>query len=354
MDHPGRGCKAGAYMRGAESEQMGMFTQDELVVDLLQQAGLSPTVASNHPLTSHGITNLMDIITLEDGTRLVLRRYQWPWEVPDLDRPQKERYVHALLRQAGVPVPTVLAYTDRAGQSAALMEFMPGQNLGDVASSLPEEAKREAWWSCGSALRRAHSISYPEGTYGIIVGDHLRPFAEAGSWEEEAPSWGHGQIHMIMDHFEQLSVHVPHLARVDQEMRETLTESLPYLNRTPPTLLHNDPHPWNVLVRSEGGHWQCSAWLDWEYAWVGDPNWDLVRMDLFRRQPIGRTPDAFWEGYGRYPEEPERSVYEMHINLWMANQYLAGDRQLPPTYAAAMGYVDHLDAAVQGIRRWLT
>ncbi len=331
-----------------------MFTQEELVAALLHQAGLTQAVASVRPLTDNGITNQMALITLEDGTRLVLRRYQWPWEAPDLDRPQKEEYVHALLRQAGVPVPAILAHIDRAGQSSVLMEFMSGENLGDIVPSLSEEARRWAWRSCGSALRRAHTISYPEGTYGIIVGDHVRSFAEVGSWEEKPPSWGHSQIHMIMDHFQQLCPHMRHLELVDQEVRETLAESLPYLNRTPPTLLHNDPHPWNVLVRFEGDHWQCSAWLDWEYAWVGDPNWDLVRMDLFRRKPIGATPDAFWEGYGRYPAEPERSVYELHIYLWMANQYLHGDRHLPPTYAAAMAYVDRLESAVHGIRNWLT
>jgi aminoglycoside phosphotransferase (APT) family kinase protein len=330
-----------------------MFTPDELVAELLHQAELAQPVQSIRPLTNSGITNQMSVITLQDGTRLVLRRYQWPWEAPDLNRPQKEKYVHDLLRQAGVPVPTILAHIDRTDESAALMEFIPGENLGDIAPSLPEEARREAWQSCGRALRLAHAISFPQGTYGIIVGDHVQPFAEAGSWEERAPSWGHSQLHMTLDHFQQLCVHMPHLKIVDREVRETLTESLPYLNRMSPTLLHNDPHPWNVMVRLEGDHWQCSAWLDWEYAWVGDSNWDLVRMDLFRRKPIGGTPDAFWEGYGRYPTQPERSVYEMQIYLWMANQYLNGDRHLPPTYKAAMAYVDHLDTAIKDIRRWL-
>ncbi len=86
---------------------------------------------------------------------------------------------------------------------------------------------------------------------------------------------------------------------------------------------------------------------------MGDPIWDLVRMDLFRRKPIGPTPEAFWEGYGRSPSEPERSVYEMHIFLWMANQYLNEDRQLLPTYEAAMSYVHQLDRVVKGIRRVL-
>jgi hypothetical protein len=206
-------------------------------------------------------------------------------------------------------------------------------------------------------LRRAHAIAYPAGTYGVIVGEQTQPFAEvageADSWAEEAPSWGSCQVRMLWNHFHQHVKHKPELAHFGSELRDLLAAALPFLNRTPPTLLHNDPHPWNVLVRADGDHWGCAAWLDWEYAWVGDPNWDLVRMDLFRRQPIGPTPEAFWEGYGRAPAEPERSVYILHIFLWMANQYLHGDRQLLPTYEAALAYVQQLDVVVQSIRRLL-
>lgn len=108
-------------------------------------------------------------------------------------------------------------------------------------------------------------------------------------------------------------------------------------------LLHNDPHPWNVLVEETDHGWECSGWLDWEHAWVGDPVWDLVRMDLFRRKPIGPTPQAFWDGYGSPPSEPRRSFYELQINLWMANQYLDGSRALLPTYRTAIRYVETLD-----------
>ena len=39
----------------------------------------------------------------------------------------------------------------------------------------------------------------------------------------------------------------------------------------------------------------------WEYAWVGGPVWDLVRMDLFRTKSIDPTPNTFFEGYGNWP-----------------------------------------------------
>jgi aminoglycoside phosphotransferase (APT) family kinase protein len=330
-----------------------MSIQEELASALLHQAELTTAIHHIEPLTKNGITNQMALITLQDGARFVLRQYQWPWQDRDLHRPEKEQYIHPLLHQAGVPVPAILAHIELAGQSAVLMEYRRGSHLGDIAPTLPDEARIQAWRSCGQMLRRAHTISYPEGTYGVIVGNHVETFAEHGSWEDSAPSWGHSQIHMILDHFRRLSQHIPALTGVDEELRRILAEALPLLNRTSPTLLHNDAHPWNVLVNLEGGQWRCSAWLDWEYAWVGDPNWDLVRMDLFRRKPIGATPHAFWEGYGRYPAEPERSVYQMQINLWMANQYLDGDRHLPPTYEAAMAYVDRFDEAVAGIQSLL-
>jgi aminoglycoside phosphotransferase (APT) family kinase protein len=328
--------------------------QEQVAAALLRQAGLTQGVQHIHPLTNHGITNQVALITLQDGSRFVLRQYRWPWDKRDLNRPQKEQYLHTLLHEAGVPVPAILAHVDVAGESALLLEYVPGEVLGDIAPSLSDAARKQAWRSCGHMLRQAHAIAYPEGTFGIIVGDHVQSFADHFSWEDAAPTWGHSQIHMILDHFQRLRNRMPDLARIEEELRRTLAGTLPLLNRTPPSLLHNDAHPWNVLVRSEDGQWRCSAWLDWEYAWVGDPNWDLVRMDLFRRKPIGATPAAFWDGYGQSPAEPERSVYTLSIYLWMANQYLTGDRHLLPTYEAAMAYVECLDDAIRGIRTWLT
>jgi aminoglycoside phosphotransferase (APT) family kinase protein len=337
--------------------QMSQQESQEFVVALLRRAGITQTVLRVQAITGKGITNQMSLLTLQNGERFILRRYQWPWTDRDHNRLHKEKFLHRLLQRARVPVPTILADVELAGQSAVLMEYVPGEELGDVTTTLSPTARAEAWHSCGQMLRRAHTISYPEGTYGVIVGNQVQPFAEfagkTGSWEAEAPTWGSCQAGMIWDHFHQLIQRKPEIAVTGPELRELLAASLPFLNRTPPTLLHNDAHPWNVLVRADGNHWYCSAWLDWEYAWVGDPNWDLVRLDLFRSQPIGPTPEAFWEGYGRSPSEPERSVYEMHIFLWMANQYLNGDRHLLPTYEAAMAYVNQFHLVVKEIRRLL-
>ena len=169
-------------------------------------------------------------------------------------------------------------------------------------------------------MRKAHSIRLPEGYPGVVV---VQPFEEGSDF----------QFHQVLLHAENLRKR-GYGIRIDiSHLENVLLPAVPLLNASPVGLLHNDPHPWNVLVHRVNGQWTCSAWLDWEYAWSGDPVWDLVRMDLFRMKPIGPTPAAFYEGYGSRPQEPNRSIYELSIYLWMANQYL-----------------DHIDESLTKIR----
>jgi hypothetical protein len=156
-----------------------------------------------------------------------------------------------------------------------------------------------------------------------------------------------GTVFFVTQYFQSVQGYSP----LDAGLRSMLEESIPLLNRMPPTLLHNDTDPSNVLVRETQDGWQCVAWLDWEYAWVGDPTWDVAHLQASRHQsePL---PEAFWEGYGSPPQEPERSLYEMHILLWRANDYLGRETTLP-AYATTMRYANQLNAAAQRIKRFL-
>ncbi len=290
-----------------------------------------------------GVTNRTLLVTLKDGKRYVLREYDWPYPSSDnLQRLDKEVYLHNLLLKYDVPVPSIVASHDDGSNCAVLMEYMPGLLLGNVVDTLTEVQRAQAWRAAGTALRNVHSIRLLDGCSGVIVGERVQPFEE-GSWGDF--------------HFHQAIQHANHLLKRDvglhfdlPSMKNVLKQAVPLLNESPVVLLHNDPHPWNVLVNEVAGHWTCSAWLDWEYAWSGDPVWDLVRTDLFRLKRIGPTPDAFYEGYGAFPREPNRSIYELSINLWMADQYLDGEideeRVLMPTYEAAMQYLGRIDEAV--------
>ena len=316
-----------------------------IIVTLLQSAGIEQAVHNVEPI-GDGVTNRTSLVVLNDDTRYILREYDWPYDSSDnLHRLEKERYLHDLLLEYGVPVPVIFAEHEDESTCGVLMEYKLGELLGNVVDTLTEVQRAQAWRAAGTALRKVHSIRLPDRCTGVIVGEGVQPFEE-GSWGEF--------------HFHQAIQHANHLLKRDlglrfdqSSMKSILKQAVPLLNERPMVLLHNDPHPWNVLVHEVAGHWTCSAWLDWEYAWSGDPTWDLVRTDLFRLKPIGPTPDAFYEGYGAFPREPHRSIYELSIYLWMANQYLDGEvdeeRVLMPTYEAAMRYLEQIDQSVQRI-----
>lgn len=317
---------------------------------LVSEAGICPgSIQCIEPLNT-GVTNRTSLVVLRDDTRYILREYAWPYASGDnLLRLEKELYLHDLLLKCGVPVPAIVARHEDGSTRAVLMEYIPGQLLGNVVDDLTETQRDEAWRSVGLALRKVHSIRLADSCAGLIVGERVRPFEEG--------SWGDFHCHQAVRHARNLLKRDMGFRFDLVIMERVLKQAIPVLNARPLVLLHNDPHPWNVLVDEVDGRWTCSAWLDWEYAWVGDPAWDLARLDLFRLKPIGSTPAAFFEGYGKSPKDPERTIYEFSIYLWMANQYLDGEvdqeRVLTPTYEAAMQYLERIDEAVERIGRAL-
>lgn len=323
---------------------MASSDHKDILHQLLEKAGLSAPIEWCERVSDSGLTNRTSVVALTDGSKYVLREYSWPHESPDdLDRLRKEIYLHEILGQNRVPVPRILAQVKGKKLGALLLEHLPGRLLGDVAASLSSGELSEAWSSCGAALRRAHGITFPEGTSGIIAGEVVRPF--------EGGSWGDFHFYSILGHAERVLSRSSSAGITPETLKGLLEPAIPILNRVRPSLLHNDPHPWNVLVQKSQKEWTCSGWLDWEYAWVGDPTWDLVRMDLIRIKPVGPAPSAFYRGYGAMPQEPHRSIYELSIFLWMANQYLDGDRFLMPTYEAAMTFLQSIDTKVAEMGR---
>ncbi len=303
-----------------------MSEHPESLPRLLGEAGIENWAIQHVEPINTGVTNLTSLVVLQDDKRYILREYVWPHpSSDDLHRIEKEKYLHNLLLENDVPVPFILAEFEEGTSRAVLMEHRPGVLLGDVVGTLHDDECAQAWRATGAALRKAHSIRLPEGYPGVVVGENVQPFEEG--------SWGNFQFHQVLLHAENLRKR-GYGIRIDiSHLENVLLPAVPILNVSPTVLLHNDPHPWNVLVHRVNGQWTCSAWLDWEYAWSGDPVWDLVRMDLFRMKPIGPTPAAFYEGYGSRPQEPNRSIYELSIYLWMANQYL-----------------DHIDESLTKIR----
>ena len=284
---------------------------DDLGADLLRVAaeavGLSIADLSVTPAAGIGSTNRNWIVS--DGERrYFLREYRWPFDGPDdLDRPEKEAWLGDLLHARQVPAPRVLWRVESVRSVASLSTFLPGQHLGDVPV-----ACASAWRSAGTILARIHTIRIGRGDKaGMIAGRSVRPFAEG--------SWGRWQAANAVRHATAVAQRGDY--PVDPELvGRVYRKAVPLLDSRPVRLLHNDPHPWNILVDRDGPTWRCTGWLDWEFAWTGDPAWDIARMDIFRLKDIGPTPEAFTGGYGS-PRVPIISgLYEFAIVLWMSNQ----------------------------------
>jgi aminoglycoside phosphotransferase (APT) family kinase protein len=184
-------------------------------------------------------------------------------------------------------------------------------------------------------LARIHGIRIGDGSQaGVIAGRSVRPFAEG--------SWGRWQLANAVTHATTVA------ARGDfpvdpGRVKRVYGRAVPLLDRRPVRLLHNDPHPWNILVDQQGSRWHCTGWLDWEFAWAGDPAWDVARLDIFRLKDIGPTPESFIIGYGAPRAPIVSALYEFAIMLWMSNQAAAGDMLLLPTYRRAHQYLATAD-----------
>lgn len=298
---------------------------EQLIRIALDAAGLPTSGFGFEPL-GRQIVNVTYQIRFDNGDQYVVRVYRWPFDGPDeLDRPTKEIWLSDVLRQHDIPAARVLSKVETNDGIAVVFTRLAGDPLGDLP-----EIYDEAWRAAGATLARAHSVQLGDGTAGVIVGRQVQPFSEG--------SWGRWQLANAVAHGAEVASRGEY--HIDTErVRAIYQRAVPLLDERPIRLLHNDPHAWNVLVANGGDGWQCTGWVDWEFAWTGDPAWDLARLDIFRCEDIGPTPTSFYEGYGADPAPVVSELYEFAIMLWMSNQAANGDDVLQPTYERAHRYL---------------
>lgn len=316
---------------------------EHLIPLALEAAGL-PTSGFDFEPLGRQVINVTYVVRFDNGDRYVVRIYRWPFEGPDeLDRPTKEAWLSEVLYQHGIPAARVLSKVETTDGIAVVRTYLRGDPLGDLP-----EMYDDAWRAVGESLARVHRIEVGDGTAGVIHGREVKPFSEG--------SWGRWQLANAVTHCEEVISRGEY--RVDADQVRTIYErAVPLLDERPVRLLHNDPHAWNVLVAKDDNGWRCTGWVDWEFAWTGDPAWDLARLDIFRSKDIGPTPASFYEGYGSEPVPVVSELYEFAIMLWMSNQAATGDQVLAPTYERAHRHLRqapsvlaHLEAAVDQAR----
>lgn len=318
-----------------QQSDLSLQSDLDLANELLAAAALG-RVRTIEPVSQRSITNVILLVTTSQGGQYVYKRFTWPYAAPDvLERRVKESYLHELLRDHGVPVPRIITSARLHGNDVHLMEFVPGFVLGELAREpAARPALRTAWRQVGATMARIHGIRLGSEA-GVISGAKVQPFAE-GSWGQwfsaDLRKHALNVARQLPDEVVGQLIEVADLTAVATELRQ-------------PVLLHNDPHPWNVIVARTALDFELAGWLDWEFAWCGDRWWDMARMSIFRFADIGHIPDDLDLGYGaRRTRYLRFDLYYCGISLWMFGQYLDGDDQLPDTYRMVREYVRRLPA----------
>jgi hypothetical protein len=104
------------------------------------------------------------------------------------------------------------------------LEIVQGQPLGDVTLELATEDRDAAWASCGASLAKAHAVTPPGESHGVVVGRRVR---------REAETWGHLIWHNLKNTAYHL--HDEHGIDIDADRVATAAESaIPPLTITSP------------------------------------------------------------------------------------------------------------------------
>jgi aminoglycoside phosphotransferase (APT) family kinase protein len=224
-----------------------------------------------------------------DGRRAVLRlpppgaRIAGPADIP------RQARLLAALNRAGLPVPAVLATSDKPvvdGRPFYLLEAVDGVRIEDVGSSA---SHRMIAGSAVELLKRMQAL--PTEPTGIGEEAPVPPEREVQRWAwlmERAPGELTGNA---------------------SELAELLLAELP--RQRPPVLVHADYHYGNMLFQDG----RVVALLDWEIAQLGQPLLDLACLGVVAqasRAGIQQVPgggavtvddEDLLEMYGADPDE---------------------------------------------------
>lgn len=205
-------------------------------------------------------------VRLADGTSVVFREYAQTTRMVAAYQ-QKEALVFALLRDAGLPTPIVLAST-------------PGGAVLSDAGGAPLEARKDddVWGEVGAMLRGLHGLPVARDLW---LGD--RP------WMDPIP--------YLVRNLRRRTGPVP--KDLLALLRGPVTTHL--AGRTPAICCGGYSLP-GLMIDEDG---RAVSWLSLGYyVSIGDPDRDVVGIDT--QYPL---PDAFYEAYGRRPDPIAACVY---------------------------------------------
>lgn len=293
--------------------------RDDAVRRLLGGVGVHAEPLSVAAMTGRGFTDEVSSVELDDGRRLVLRRWAQPRAV-EFPRAM-------LLSDHGVPAPRLVA----ADEFGSLVEFAPGRLLGDLIEDGRDDAT--AWFAVGRAYRAVHDVEFPPRIVGRVEPD--RVVLEPGDPAEAAHETLTAATPGLRRRRPELAGHVPAIhTRVDRCAEALRTAST--------SLCHGDVNMWNVLVDGD-----AVTLIDWDLAEIGDPAMEVGLLDKHASLFTGRgLPSAFFAGYGPRVE-PRTTLHRIVSTVgWVGSddwEQFASDPSLPAEQRArAAGWLETL------------
>jgi hypothetical protein len=207
-------------------------------------------------------------------------------------------YFHSRLRQAGIPVPELIAFDPQAGpngEACAIWSWVEGKPAHwQAGQSCPYDEAEFGQW-----LRQIHDLRF-DGPFGLL-GDDLeaRTFSSHPDLGPVSDRW------LDFFHWDRAARRYYDLGYLDRQEAEKLGrlahKLAPLFSGTTACLLHMGDvmHHGNMIVGADG---RIAAIVDFVESTAGDPRWELAWVDFyFSVYPFERPSfdmARFRSGYG--------------------------------------------------------
>ena len=239
--------------------------------------------------------------------RLVLRRYvstlSW-WRPDDHGKAQREASICRWLREQGFPVPEVYLREFGPDGDAVLFEWLPGEALA-VGGRPLGEAVQPYIESFAALLAWLHQLEPPLDVQRVVPRVSL-PGALA-NLAAVAALIGQAELAGAVEQAMELAYDMPEVG---------------------PVLVHGDFHLLNA--RLVGG--EIAGLVDWEYAALGDPRWDVANaymqlVDFGAAEAADRFLSAYLAGTGWQFEGPPLYNVVVPLQQWAISEWLVQRQQ---------------------------
>ena len=225
-----------------------------------------------------------------NGRSLLLR-------LSDIERADAKRREFEMIRKfAGTGVrmskPIEFGVCEGGSRVFMLLTWLEGRDLESVLPELPEDEQYLLGREAGRILKSFHSIPLDKEDIPAVT-KRKKKLDQLARYEAS-------------------SVRVPG----DEPVIRFVRENIGAIWRTPPTYLHGDFHPGNLIFQPDGG----IGVIDFNRWEVGDPYEEFYKLESFGREvsiPYARgqisayfndiVPEEFWEAL---------AVYSAHASLY--------------------------------------